>query len=144
MFRFVHTLFEKTKRYQRACTVGLSSLLLQLLIFNVLRHVLSPVIANLIAIELAIINNFILNNMYTFKDRQLTLKLNGHLCRHLITFNLYSLGSLGIQTLVVFLGTHGVKATVWIENGLVFLGIVLGSIINYMIYSRLVWPRQRS
>lgn len=114
---------------------------IQFILFNLLRHVFGPTFANAIAIECAIINGFILNNLYTFKDRKHELTINGPLLKYFIKFNLYSLFSLFIQLIIVFLGTHLMKTNLLIENGLVFIGIVLGSIINYFIYSRLIWKQ---
>jgi dolichol-phosphate mannosyltransferase len=115
---------------------------LQFILFNLLRNVLGPTIANAIAIECAIINNFILNNIYTFNDRKLELSISWSLLTNLIKFNMYSMLSLIIQLIIVYVGTHLMKTNLLIENGLVFIGIMLGSIINYFIYSRLIWKQR--
>lgn len=132
----------KFHRYIRVCLVGLVSMAIQFILFNLLRIRCNPTLANAIAIEFAIVNAFILNNIFTFKDRSLELTLDWVLIKHFVKFNLYSMVSLILQLVIVFLGTHLIKTNLFIENLLVFIGIVLGSIINYFIYSRLIWKQR--
>lgn len=132
-------ILHRSHRYIRVCVVGLMSLAIQLVLFNLLRLAMGPTLANTIAIECAIINNFFMNNYFTFQDRQFAVSVSWPVLRSLIVFNLYSLCSLIIQGMIVFLGTHVMQAGLLLENGLVIVGIVLGSIINYFIYSRIIW-----
>lgn len=130
---------KKYHRYLKVCLVGITSLLIQLLLFNILRVWFDAMLSNVIAIECAIINNFFANNLFTFKDRRLSIELNAKLIKHLIQFNCYSLGSLVLQALVLYVGIHLLKPNRLTENILVCVGIILGSIVNYLIYTRLVW-----
>ena len=60
----------KSKRFIQMGCIGVSSSLLQMAIFNLLRlQIPSVTLATLIGIECAIINNFIFNNLITFKDK---------------------------------------------------------------------------
>lgn len=107
---------------------------LQFLVFNFLRHHFPPVASNAVAIELAIISNFLLNNWLVFK----TIKFNSKI-RRFLKFNTCSLGSLLIQALWLFIGIKLLGRGLLIENALVFSGIFLGSISNYLLYSLVVW-----
>lgn len=130
---------KKHHRYLKVCLVGSTSLIIQLILFNILRVWLSATLSNAIAIECAIINNFFVNNFFTFKDKRLSISLNTKLIKKFIQFNCYSLGSLGLQILVLYMGIHILKPNRLTENILVCIGIFLGSIVNYLIYTRIVW-----
>ncbi len=117
---------------------------IQLISFNILRHFLLPQYANAIGTELAIISNFLLNNIYSFKHHKISRSTHGYrgIFKKAIHFNLISLLSLLIQFIVVTLGTHFWGRGVLLENGFVLLGIILGSLVNYFTYSRLIWKKK--
>ena len=58
-----------------------------------------------------------------------------------VKFNILSLGSIVIQNLVLFFGIRILGQTLLIENGLVLLGIILGLIWNYLMYTKVVWKK---
>jgi dolichol-phosphate mannosyltransferase len=104
--------------------------------------------AVVVSTELAIISNFICNNAWTFKDRQLA---KGMLARKFVEFNVGSLPSLLIQAgiswggeklwgLVALLTIGGVT----IGTGTIYLmvGILIGMVVNFFIYSHVVWRKK--
>lgn len=119
-----------------------------------------PSIAGPAGAELAIISNFILNNFFTFSDRQLSLAA---VPAKFIQFNIFSLGSVLIQ--FIFLRTG--EAIFGLEKFkkpfplprfvyklplisiltkkftayLVFycFGVGVGLIVNFLIYSQIIW-----
>ena len=84
------------------CFVGLSSLMTQLVIFNILRLVITPSLANSIGVEVAVIMNF-LNNSFTFQDRKIKKHQRKKLIGKFVQFNIASLGSMVIQAINVHL-----------------------------------------
>ena len=60
-----------------------------------------------------------------------------------IQFNIASLGSMAIQAITVhgFVMLFG-RHAMW-ENIGVITGILLGSVLNYFIYSRLIWKSNK-
>ncbi|WP_298626172.1 glycosyltransferase family 2 protein, partial [uncultured Legionella sp.] len=67
--RVIFTLrFYELKRFLSMCLVGSMGMTLQFVVYNVLREYLPPYNASQIAVLAAIVNNFILNNRYTFKS----------------------------------------------------------------------------
>ncbi|MEM1244347.1 MAG: GtrA family protein [Pseudomonadota bacterium] len=129
------------KRYFKAASVGVVTAVLQFILFNLLRLIWHPAIANAVSIEIAILNNFLLHNAYTFKDKRLfyvDCQAKKYLSK-LIKFNLFSLISLTIQTLIVFLGVHLFGYGAVKENIFVITGIVFGSFINYFFYVKQIW-----
>jgi len=133
--------YYELKRYIQLCLVGLVGMIVQLILFNLLRLIHIPaVLANLIGIEIAIISTFILNNIFTFKDYKMTREHGiKHITKKFTQFNLCSIGSILIQTGLLALSIAIFGIGFWRENITVFVGIIIGSIINYFIYSRWIW-----
>lgn len=92
--------------------------------------------ASLLATEAAIINNFLLNNYWTFESRNYSKSL---LYRYIV-FNLTSLGSL-----IVNFGLFGLLTTleVWYITAQV-AGILSAFGINYFINSRITFHGKKS
>ena len=125
------------KRYFGMCLVGLTGMLLQLIVYNVLRHSLPPYSAAQYAVLLAVINNFILNSRFVFK-KQAKIALAQRI-KALVFYLGYSLLMIGFQSNwlqlgITYLGSGYVK-----ENLIMVAGIVVGSLLNYLIYSRVVF-----
>lgn len=129
----------------KMCMVGSVGMVLQFVIFNLLRHVMLPTYANTIAIECAIISNFLLNNAYSFKDKKISRQTHGYrqLFKKAIQFNLASLFSMLIQIIIMSLGVHLFGRGFWVENLCLFVGIGLASLTNYFAYSRLIWKHKK-
>jgi dolichol-phosphate mannosyltransferase len=100
-----------------------------------------------LAIESAVISNFIFNNIWTFSDKK--LKPAQYLPKF-IQFNLASFGSIAIQTLVIGLGlgVFGVKylftlplISIAINSRTVYhvTGIMIGMFWNFFAYTKFIW-----
>lgn len=126
------------KRIMLAAMLGSVSACVQLLIFNLLRNMLWPELASLIAIECAIINNFLLNNRFTFASHSGAAESRSGFAQF-CKFNAVACGSLLIQLLVLSLGLHIWGRGLLLENALVILGMALGFISNYIGYRLFVW-----
>ena len=132
----------RLKRYVKVCLTGGLGSIIQIIAFNFLRHFLHPVYANLISVELAIINNFIINNFFAFREHGLR-KQHGYRAwlKKFSLFNSFSLGSLFLQGFVMFLGVDLFGNGLWHENCYMLLGVALASIYNFKMYSHFVWAR---
>ena len=93
-----------------------------------------PVAGSAIGAELAIISNFFLNNAWTFGHKKIA---KGSMFAKFFQFNGTSLGALFIQSGTVFVGTllFGLGA----YRLSYILGIGLGLIWNYTMYSKVIW-----
>ena len=131
------------KYFIKMSIVGGFGMVLQIILFNLLRHFMLPQYATMIAVEAAIISNFLLNNKYSFKDKKLTRTTHGYrgLFRKAVHFNLISLVSMLIQFVVMALGTHLWGRGFWVENSFLVLGIGIASLNNYFVYSRFIWKK---
>lgn len=108
-------------------------------------------IAFVLAIETAIVSNFILSNLWTFRDRKLA---GSEIPSKFIQFNLASGGSILLQFLLAsagerFIGLFTLFVVTWpvtliVDTGLVYavVGILIGMFWNYFAYSRLVWRKK--
>jgi dolichol-phosphate mannosyltransferase len=145
-YRFFSDTFHKLpnwitrhKRYYKACMSGVISLGVQLIVFNILRLYIKSTIANTIAVEIAIITNFIVNYHFTFGDHKKAAPSLKNLVSQFITFNGVSLSSMLIQ----FLCLHAEMAIfgrhLLLENIAILIGIILGSIVNFILYKLFVW-----
>ncbi|MCJ7827874.1 glycosyltransferase [Patescibacteria group bacterium] len=92
-----------------------------------------------LATELAIISNFIWNNLWTFSDQKFT-NLNQILAKFL-QFNLTSAGALLIQTVAGTLGeVHlGLHRQVLLPLIIVFMVLPY----NYLMYTRVIWKTKK-
>lgn len=131
------------KYFIKMSIVGGIGMVLQIMLFNLLRHFMLPQYATMIAVEVAIISNFILNNKYAFKDKKLTRSSHGYrgLVRKAVHFNAISLVSMLIQFAVMTIGVDLLGRSFWAENSFLVLGIGIASLSNYFVYSRVIWKK---
>jgi len=129
---FLFKLILKNQRIIKFLIVGTSGLIVNIGSLYILKEFckLHYLLAGFIAIELSIINNFLLNSFWTWKDRMVA-SLKIFLFR-LIKFNI----STGLTTLFINLFVLWVL-TEFLHIYYLFsqlIGIILGTIINYLIY----------
>ncbi|WP_045097236.1 glycosyltransferase family 2 protein [Legionella fallonii] len=129
--------FKELKPYLSMCVVGFVGLILQCLAYNSLRFYCTPFIAAQLAVLVAIINNFILNNRVTFKNRNLKLRF-----KSFAFFVSYSLVMVGFQSNWMRLGISYWGSGLLKENLIMFSGVVVGSVLNYLFYSRMIWRKK--
>lgn len=86
--------------------------------------------------ELAIVNNFVFNNIWTFKDKE--IKGIGNTIKKFLQFNLTSVGAIIIQSI---LGPLGVKLVGVQYDAIVLMVIIVGVVMpyNYIMYNIFIW-----
>ncbi|MFH2118631.1 MAG: glycosyltransferase family 2 protein [Candidatus Paceibacterota bacterium] len=103
-----------------------------------------------LAIECAVLSNFILSNLWTFADRKLK---PAQYPAKFLQFNLASAGSIGIQQLIAFLGEMyiGLFALFTlpiinfsVDTGTMYaiVGILIGMFWNFFAYSKIIWKKK--
>ncbi len=95
----------------------------------------SPAAGSALGAECAIISNFILNNAWTFRAR----KISDGKFQKFLQFNTTSLGALLIQAGTVWVGTNTL-GVIWYRWFYV-LGVGIGLVWNYTMYSRVIWKK---
>ena len=117
----------------RFSIIGALGTLVNLLSLYVMRYFLGleHELASIIAIEISLLNNFILNDIWTFRKRR-----RGSIISSLLNYHLANL--LGIMTqfsismsLYRFFGMESILSQ--------FIGIIVGFIVNYSLSRRIVW-----
>lgn len=107
-------------------------------------------IATFLAIEMAVVTNFTLSNLWTFADRTLTMS---QIPVKFLQFNLASAGSILIQMLVAFISERliGLRPLFvlpviqkTIDSGTIFamVGILIGMFWNFFAYTKIVWRKK--
>lgn len=125
------------KQYIKLCLVGFSGAIVQFVSFNLFRNMMSASMAILFAILLAIINNFYFHGRITFQKKGFAFT---DLFRRMgFIFVTY-------QSMMVFLQVEWLKWSVLCigssrlhENLMMFVGMVWGSLINYVVYKHFIW-----
>ncbi len=136
--------------------VGGFGAVVQLITLQIFRAVIPPFewlffsalnVSNFLAIEVSVVSNFVLNNLWTFADR--TIK-SGEIRGKFIRFNLASGGSIILQFFTVriceaLFGIFPVTTVPGIhylvDSGTIYvmIGIILGMFWNFFAYTRLIW-----
>lgn len=94
--------------------------------------------ASAIGAEIAIVSNFVLNNLWTFSERR--AKGLFTVLVKFVQFNIASIGAVLIQKVVVSLGTGyfgGGTKFIWF-----ILAVAIGMFLNFFMYSKVIWRKK--
>lgn len=138
----------KHKIFKFAMVGGLGALV-QLVTLELWRLIVPYEVASILAIECAVLSNFILNNIWTFADSKLSV---GEFPLKFVQFNLASAGSIGIQFVIALLGKNliGIHQLFVlpvlnkvIDTGILFavIGILVGMVWNFFAYTKFIWKK---
>jgi dolichol-phosphate mannosyltransferase len=124
-------------RFIKFGTVGFLGFMVNFIFIRVFRGMgLSETLAWLFATELAIINNYVLNNIWTFKEAKIAGI--GKTVVKFFQFNLTSAGALAIQSIFGPLGVRIVGERFdWLVLAVVVVFMVLP--YNYLMYNLVIW-----
>ena len=125
--------------FLKFCLVGTIGFIINALGLEIFYRLgLRPGPAAAVGAEIAIISNFILNNLWTFSDKKISEGIK--IVAKFIQFNFTSAGAIIIQAIVVGLGT------MFFGDELRMLFLVLGVVVfiipySWLIYSRVIWKK---
>jgi dolichol-phosphate mannosyltransferase len=125
------------QRFIKFGTVGFIGYLINAITLRILTGLNSPsLIAWSVPVELSIISNFTLNNVWTFKSERITGLIA--IIKKFLAFNGTSLGALLIQTVAGILGdkVFGIGAR---QLVLPFIIVFLVLPFNYLMYNLVIW-----
>ena len=123
----------KLARAARFCVVGGTGTAINTAVLYLLSRRLGlPLpVSSAIAVEIAILSNYMLNDRFTFGARRPSV-------RRLAKFNITSLAGLGVNVMIVWLlARHGVYFLA--AN---FVGIAVAVVVNYTFSVAWVWRRE--
>lgn len=129
--------------------VGGLGALVQLLSLQIWRNMFPFQLAFFLAVETAVLSNFVLNNIWTFADRKLSLAQAPF---KFIQFNIASSGSIIIQQLIALIGEFTIGLVpiftlpiigFTLDTGTIYavLGILLGMFWNFFAYNKFIWKK---
>jgi dolichol-phosphate mannosyltransferase len=93
------------------------------------------VYASALAIEVSIISNFILNDLWTFRDRR-----HGHIAVRLLKFNGLMMIGLVVNLAILYVGTTYFQIHYAISN---LIGIGAAFLVRYELSVRYAWIRKK-
>lgn len=127
-------------RYMQFCVVGGSGVVVDMVVLWLLA---SPTtlawdlsLSKVIAAEAAMVNNFLWNDAWTFRTVSRSRDAAGSRLRRFLKFNLICTAGIGLSVLLLNLQVRGLHWNVFLAN---FLAIVLVSVWNFFLSSRLGW-----
>lgn len=124
-------------RFVKFGTVGFTGYLINAITLMILTNAGSPsAIAWAVPVELSIISNFTLNNIWTFKEKRISGF--GSIIKKFLAFNGTSLGALLIQT-VAGLASDKLFGTGARQLTLPFIIVFLVLPFNYLMYNLVIW-----
>ena len=125
-------------RFARFCLVGLSGVLVNMGLLWLLTTFAGfyYLVSSAVAIETAVISNFLLNDRFTFSDRR-TPGIAAF-SRRLLKFNLVSLAGVAINMGALWLLTEAFGVYYLFSN---LCGIALATLWNYLVNNRWTWSR---
>ena len=134
-------------RFVKFAVVGGIGALVQLTSLQLYRSLVAFQLAFFLSIESAVVSNFILNNLWTYKDKRLSM---AKVPIKFVQFNLASGGSILIQQVIGFMGEKfiGLRdlfilpiVAIGVDTGMVFavVGILVGMFWNFFAYNRFIW-----
>ena len=142
LFSFSHhesAAWKEWKRVFKFSVVGISGIFVNqgvLIFLKEFAGFLLPV-ASLFAIEIAILNNFLWNDLWTFKSGGQQQKISSRWQR-LISFEIVSAGGAAINFAILNLLVYIVGIDYRIAN---ILGIIVGFAWNFLVNRRMTWTR---
>lgn len=139
-------------RVFKFAVVGGFGAVVQLTSLALFRNFFPYQIANFLSVEMAVLSNFLINNVWTFRDRKLAWRA---MPLKFIQFNIASFGSVLIQVIVAFLGENliGLKPlfvmpllNLTVDTASIFaiIGILLGMMWNFFAYNRFIWKKAKN
>lgn len=133
MIRFTIRELRKRKRFFKFLIVGASGILINMFFLWFFKEILIfPIaIAGIIAIELSVVNNFLWNNLWTFRARA----INSHWSSKFIKYQLSVLVGIAINYIVLISLTK--LGIFYLLSNLI--GIGLSTVSNYLLSLRWAW-----
>ena len=128
------------KRYARFCVVGATGVAVDMGIIYLFADpsmlAWNLTLSKIIAAEVAIFNNFLWNDVWTFRGLARSGNVRAERLARLGKFNLICLAGIGLSVLLVNGQVYWLRMNVYLAN---FISIVVVSVWNFFMNVRLGW-----
>jgi len=122
-------------RFIKFNLVGLTGVLVnEGLLVLLVSHGVYFLYASAIAIEVSIISNFVLNDLWTFRDRR-----HGHVVTRLLKFNGLMLVGLAVNLAILYFGTDYMGIHYAVSN---LAGIAVAFLVRYWLSVKYAWIKK--
>ena len=135
--------FFELLRFFKFVAVGSLGLIIQTTLYWILGFalkVVSPTVATILGGQIAILSNFILNNIWTFGDRKIT-SVSALLKKLVIFYATSNIAVLIIQGGIMKIGEIAVGKENLFIHGFYILALALTLIFNFTVYNRYIWKK---
>lgn len=133
---------KKTQRFLKFCIVGFTGLFVDSGLFNLFRVTLfSSKLSSLVSGFIAMITTFLLNNFWSFKES----KLEGT-SKKITSFIVYIISSyipIIFRSWLIKFSIDRFGDTFIVSNTAFFIGIVIGLVWNFTVYSKIIWKDKK-
>ncbi len=123
------------KQLMRMMMVGSIGFSVQMLSYNVLRCFFSPLCSVQISILLATLTNYYAHGHLTFAQGAVLASRKG------IIYLIYSLFMILAQGQWLHWGVYFFGEDPLVENAIILVGLMWGTLINFLFYRFYLWPR---
>lgn len=130
---------ERNKNFIKFIMVGFGGLFVDAFLFNIFSFQIVPYYAALFSGFVAMLFTFLLNNYFSFKERRKNT-LRG-LFIFFIAYSLSSLVPIISRGYIIYLFVYEFGDSFLSRNIAFFIGIFLGLIWNYTVYSKIIWKK---
>lgn len=131
-----------TQKFLKFCVVGFTGLFVDSSIFNILRlSIKNSKAASLISGFIAMLTTFTLNNYWSFKNNK--IEGSAKKVRGFVIYILSSYVPIVFRSQLIKFSVSKFGDTFWVSNISFFIGIVVGLIWNYFVYSRIIWKDKK-
>lgn len=132
---------ERNKNFIKFLIVGFGGLFVDATIFTTLSFYLQPYYSAIVAGFIAMLFTFLLNNYFSFKDRKKDDFLS--LLKFFIVYSLSSSVPIFTRGYIIFFFVYEFGDTIFIRYLGYFIGILLGLIWNFTVYSKIIWRKNK-
>jgi putative flippase GtrA len=138
----IGSVIKRFVRFYKFIGVGVSSLVIQFSLFNILILFTSiqPGMCNIIADQIPILTSFLLNNHFTHNDNKIHLPKK--LLAAFIKYYLIVILATIIQSIIIQLGTDIFGETILLSNLLLAFGLAITTVLNYQMQKRFIWYKK--
>jgi dolichol-phosphate mannosyltransferase len=131
----------QTQKFLKFCVVGVTGLVADSVLFNILRISLeNSKTASLLSGLIAMLVTFTLNNFWSFKENKIS-GIAGKL-KGFIIYILSSYVPIFLRSQMIKFSVSKFGDTFLVSNITFFIGIVLGLIWNYTVYNKIIWKER--
>ena len=123
------------RRFMKFNLVGLTGVVVnEGLLVLLVSYGVYYIYASAIAIEVSIISNFVLNDLWTFRDRR-----HGHAAIRFLKFNGLMLVGLAVNLVILYFGTDYLKINYAVSN---LAGIAVAFLVRYWLSVKYAWIKR--